>query len=60
MLASFLATPDVRDLLLETMGLRGCQFYVFMVSHRIWGYCTDGVHFSVDVVIESFVVSDVP
>ena len=37
MLPNFLATPYVMDTLLETMGLNGCQTYVFWVNHRNWG-----------------------
>ena len=37
MCESSLATPYVMDLLLDTMGLRGCLFYGFGAGHRIWG-----------------------
>ena len=61
MLANSLATPYVMDPLLETMGLRGCQFYVFWGGHKIWGgSCSSRVHLPVTEVTELSLVFDVP
>ena len=33
--------------LLDTMGLRRCQLYVFWGGHKTWGDSTCGIHFPV-------------
>ena len=60
MLASSLVTPYVMDPLLDTMGLRGVSTLYFGKVIRFRGNCTDGIHFPVTVVTESFLVFNVP
>ena len=53
-----LATPQVTEPLLETIVLRGCHFYGFLVTHKTCGNTTNGIHDFICTLIQSGLLFD--
>ena len=60
MFASSSATPYVMEPLLDMMGLRKCQLYVFWGGHKTLGDSSGWVHFPVAGATKSSYLFDVP